>query len=42
MGTEIAEYLLFYKKKINIIAEINENFWNNKKIIQLNIKDIIL
>jgi len=42
LGTEIAEYLLFYKKKINIIAEINENFWNNKKIIQLNIKDVIL
>ena len=40
--TEIAEYLLHYKKQINIIAEINENHWNNKKFAQLNIKDIIL
>ena len=40
--TQIAQYLLYYKKQINIIAEINENHWNNKKFVQLNIKDIIL
>ena len=40
--TQIAQYLLHYKKQINIIAEINENHWNNKKFVQLNIKDIIL
>ena len=40
--TKIAQYLLHYKKQINIIAEINENHWNNKKFVQLNIKDIIL
>jgi len=39
---EIGKYLLTYNEKINIIAQINENFWNNKKTIQLNIKDIIL
>ena len=39
---KIGEYLLTYKKKINIIAQIHENIWNNKKTIQLNIKDLIL
>jgi len=42
MNTEIGEYLLSYKKNINIVAEINENIWNNKKSIQLNIKDLLL
>jgi single-stranded-DNA-specific exonuclease len=42
MNTAIGEHLLSYKKKINIIAEINENIWNNKKTVQLNIKDLIL
>ncbi|MDC0352204.1 single-stranded-DNA-specific exonuclease RecJ [Candidatus Pelagibacter sp.] len=41
-NTKIGHYLLSYKKKINIIAQINENVWNNKKSIQLNIKDLIL
>ena len=42
IGSPIGEYLLYYKKKINLIAEINENIWNNKKTKQLNIKDLIL
>jgi single-stranded-DNA-specific exonuclease len=42
VNSKIGQYLLSYKKKINIIAEMNENFWNNKKTIQLNIKDLIL
>ena len=41
-NNEIGKYLLSYKKKINIIAQIHENEWNNKKTIQLNIKDLIL
>ena len=41
-NNEIGKYLLTYKKKINIIAQIHENEWNNKKTIQLNIKDLIL
>ena len=42
INTEIANYLLLYKKPINIICEVNENSWNNKKTAQLNIKDLIL
>jgi len=42
LNTDIGHYLLSYKKKINIIAQISENNWNNKKSIQLHIKDTIL
>ena len=42
LNTKIGHYLTSYKKKINIIAQIHENFWKNKKTIQLNIKDLIL
>ena len=42
LNTKIGEYLLSCKKNINIIANISENIWNNKKIIQLNIKDLFL
>ena len=41
-NTKIGELLLNYKKKINIIGQISENFWNNKKTLQLIIKDLIL
>ena len=41
-NTKIGEYLLSYKKKINIITQITENSFNNKKTIQLNIKDLFL
>ena len=42
LNAKLGHYLLNYKKKINIIAQIHENIWNNKKTIQLNIKDLIL
>ncbi len=42
LNSKIGHYLLSYKKKINIIGQIQENIWNNKKSIQLNIKDLIL
>jgi single-stranded-DNA-specific exonuclease len=42
LNTSMGHYLLSYKKKINIIAQINENIWNNKKSIQIHIKDLIL
>ena len=42
VNTKIGEYLLSYKKEINIIAQITENSFNNKKSIQLNIKDLFL
>ncbi len=42
LNTNIGKYLLNYKKSFNVIAQINENFWNNKKTLQLIIKDLIL
>ena len=42
LNTNIGKYLLNYKKSFNVIGQINENFWNNKKSLQLIIKDIIL
>ncbi len=42
LNSQIGQYLLSYKKKINIIAQIHEYIWNNKKTIQLNIIDLIL
>ena len=42
INTKIAEYLLNYKKNFNVLGQINENFWNNKKSLQLIIKDLIL
>jgi single-stranded-DNA-specific exonuclease len=42
LNTKLGHYLSSYKKNINIIAQIHENIWNNKKTIQLNIKDLIL
>ena len=42
INSKISEYLLSYKNKINIIGQIQENVWNNKKTVQLNIQDIIL
>ena len=41
-NSEIGKYLLNYKKNLNVIGQISENFWNNKKTLQLIIKDIIL
>ena len=41
-NTIIGAYLLSYKNKFNIIGQITENNWNNKKSIQLNIKDLVL
>ena len=42
MNNKISEYLISYKKKINIMAQIQENVWNNKKTTQLIIKDILI
>ena len=42
INNKISDHLLSYKNKINIIGQIQENIWNNKKTIQINIKDIIL
>ena len=42
LNTQIEKYLTNYKKNVHVIAEIHENNWNNKKTIQLNIKDLIV
>ena len=42
LNTDIGKYLLSYKKSMNVVAQIHENIWNNKKTIQLNIKDILI
>ena len=42
VNSKIGEYLLNYKKDINVIGQIKENFWNNKIKLQLIIKDIII
>ena len=42
MISNIGKYLLTNKKNINVIGQIHENVWNNKKSIQLNIKDILI
>ena len=41
-NTKVGEYLINYKNNIDVIGQINENIWNNKKSLQLTIKDIIL
>ena len=42
INTKIGEYLMSYLNNINVIGQINENIWNNKKTLQLTIRDLIL
>ena len=42
INTKIGEYLMAYKNSIHVIGQINENIWNNKKTLQLTIRDLIL
>ena len=42
INNKIGEYMLNYKKNLDVIGQINENFWNNKNTLQLTIRDIIL
>jgi len=42
INTKIGEHLIGYKNNINVIGQINENIWNNKKTLQLTIRDLIL
>ncbi|MDA7695258.1 single-stranded-DNA-specific exonuclease RecJ [Candidatus Pelagibacter sp.] len=42
INTKVGEHLMNYKKNINVIGQINENIWNNKKTLQLTIRDLIL
>ena len=42
VNTKIGEYLLNYKKDLNVLGQINENIWNNKYSLQLTVRDLIL
>jgi single-stranded-DNA-specific exonuclease len=42
VNTKLGEYLMNYKDKFNVLGQINENIWNNKKTLQLIIRDVIL
>ena len=42
INTKIGEHLMNYKNNLNVIGQINENIWNNKKTLQLTIRDLIL
>lgn len=42
INTKIGDHLMNYKNNINVIGQINENIWNNKKALQLTIRDLIL
>ena len=42
VNKKIGEYLLNYKKPFNVLGQINENIWNNKKALQLTIQDLII
>jgi len=41
-NTKMGDCLMSYKNNINVIGQINENIWNNKKALQLTISDLIL
>jgi single-stranded-DNA-specific exonuclease len=42
VSNKVGEYLMNYKKNLNVLGQINENIWNNKKTLQLTIIDVIL
>jgi len=42
VSNRVGEYLLNYKNNLNVLGQINENIWNNKKSLQLTIRDVIL
>ena len=41
-NNKVGEYLLNYKNDLSVLGQINENIWNNKKTLQLTIRDVIL
>jgi len=42
INTKVGEYLMNYKNNVNVVGQINENNWNNKKALQLTIRDLVL
>jgi len=41
INSEITENILYNKNEVNLIVQLSENFWNNKKRLQINIVDLI-
>ncbi len=42
INNKIGQHLLNYKKNFNVLGQIDENIWNNKKVLQLIILDLII
>ena len=42
VNSKLGEHLLNYKKSFDVLGQINENIWNNKKSLQLTIRDVIV
>jgi len=42
VNNKIGQYLLNYKNNLNVLGQINENIWNNKKTLQLTIRDVVI
>ena len=42
VNSKVGAYLLNYKNNLNVLGQITENIWNNKKTLQLTIRDLIL
>ena len=42
LNTKVGEYLMNYKGNFDVLGQINENLWNNKKNLQLTIRDIVI
>jgi single-stranded-DNA-specific exonuclease len=42
INTNVGKHLMSYKNSTNVIGQISENIWNNKKKLQLTIRDLVL
>ena len=42
LNNKVGKHLLSYKKNVHVIAQIQENYWNNNKFLQLIIKDLLI
>ena len=42
VNNKVGKYLLNYKNNMNVLGQIKENIWNNKKTLQLTITDLII
>ena len=42
VNNKIGEHLLNYKNTFDVLGQFSENIWNNKKTLQLTIRDVIL